>query len=554
MLGAVVDLDLLADALGTDDVRSAGRWRPLDDFLVAEDGRSAAVPACDSPTGRVRGTSVPAPARHAPRRRARRSAVVPNDPTPSAGSSRRTTSAPAPTPKVGSSRGWPATKRGASTPTSRRPSSTVARSSAHGPSTRSRARSSPRSQPHAVKRSTSPASTRRRAARSRSPRKRVALRHRPVRRAVAQGRAHPRVRGAVHGRAAHLRPGAQAPRSVRRTAADAGVAHRGVRHGAVPAGPPAATRSGGPSARSQSPSRRRTCGRSRMRASSSSSASRSSAIPGGWSSGAGPCRSTSSSTTRSGSPTSSTTSVRSSFWEGRCAGRARLLRASPARVRTCRRRRGRGDLRRTTSARVLLVQGRAGRRPRAADEGAPRAPVGRVLDGRGHRPRQPRTCGGAARATPTQESRSSTRASASSRTSTPRRLAHEMRVRKVEALLVGGRDAEALELVDELQRLPAGTIEERFVRGARPDARMAVVAQRRSRRRGGRDRPHPPARRAARHLAGGCAGAAGPSRDRAAGEACRTPTPTMSGQRRCLCKQASTPRLRSKSGADAAIA
>ena len=38
VLGAVVDLDLLADALGTDDVRSAGRWRPLDDFFVAEDG------------------------------------------------------------------------------------------------------------------------------------------------------------------------------------------------------------------------------------------------------------------------------------------------------------------------------------------------------------------------------------------------------------------------------------------------------------------------------------------------------------------------------------
>ena len=38
VLGAVIDLDLLADALGTDDVRSAGRWQPLDDFFVAEDG------------------------------------------------------------------------------------------------------------------------------------------------------------------------------------------------------------------------------------------------------------------------------------------------------------------------------------------------------------------------------------------------------------------------------------------------------------------------------------------------------------------------------------
>jgi tetratricopeptide (TPR) repeat protein len=42
-------------------------------------------------------------------------------------------------------------------------------------------------------------------------------------------------------------------------------------------------------------------------------------------------------------------------------------------------------------------------------------------------------------------------------------LAHEMRVRKVEALLAGGRDAEALELVDELRRLPTGTIDERML-------------------------------------------------------------------------------------------
>jgi tetratricopeptide (TPR) repeat protein len=42
-------------------------------------------------------------------------------------------------------------------------------------------------------------------------------------------------------------------------------------------------------------------------------------------------------------------------------------------------------------------------------------------------------------------------------------LAHEMRVRKVEALLGGGRDTEALDLVDELQRLPTGTIDERML-------------------------------------------------------------------------------------------
>ena len=45
----------------------------------------------------------------------------------------------------------------------------------------------------------------------------------------------------------------------------------------------------------------------------------------------------------------------------------------------------------------------------------------------------------------------------------PRGSRDEMRVRKVEALLAGGRDTEALELVDELQRLPTGTIDERML-------------------------------------------------------------------------------------------
>jgi class 3 adenylate cyclase/tetratricopeptide (TPR) repeat protein len=36
VLGAVVDMELLADALGNDDVRHIGRWASLDDFLAAE--------------------------------------------------------------------------------------------------------------------------------------------------------------------------------------------------------------------------------------------------------------------------------------------------------------------------------------------------------------------------------------------------------------------------------------------------------------------------------------------------------------------------------------
>jgi class 3 adenylate cyclase/tetratricopeptide (TPR) repeat protein len=38
VLGAVVDLDILGDALDNDDVRAAGYWRALEDFLVPEDG------------------------------------------------------------------------------------------------------------------------------------------------------------------------------------------------------------------------------------------------------------------------------------------------------------------------------------------------------------------------------------------------------------------------------------------------------------------------------------------------------------------------------------
>jgi class 3 adenylate cyclase/tetratricopeptide (TPR) repeat protein len=36
--GAIVDVDLLAEALDDDTVRSADRWRPLDDFVVADNG------------------------------------------------------------------------------------------------------------------------------------------------------------------------------------------------------------------------------------------------------------------------------------------------------------------------------------------------------------------------------------------------------------------------------------------------------------------------------------------------------------------------------------
>ena len=95
-------------------------------------------------------------------------------------------------------------------------------------------------------------------------------------------------------------------------------------------------------------------------------------------------------------------------------------------------------------------------------------------------------------------------------------VAHEMRVRRVEALLVGGRDAEALLLVDTLQRLPTGALEERFVAtldrmngwlslriGQIDDAAAAI---------GEIARPS----RAAPHVAGDRARVASPSGDRAA--------------------------------------
>ena len=129
-------------------------------------------------------------------------------------------------------------------------------------------------------------------------------------------------------------------------------------------------------------------------------------------------------------------------------------------------------------------------------------------------------------------------------------LAHEMRVRKVEALLAGGRDTEALELVDELQRLPTGTIDERMLVVLDRAARLAVVAHRRSRRRGCRARTRPQARRTTQHLAGGRARAKGPSRDRPPARHAGSRRRRRPRDRAPAPKAASTPRLPSKSRAD----
>ena len=58
VLGAVVDVDLLAEALEDDGIRDPIRWQPLEDFLVPDDTDDA-IPPRDPPRRRVRGVALP---------------------------------------------------------------------------------------------------------------------------------------------------------------------------------------------------------------------------------------------------------------------------------------------------------------------------------------------------------------------------------------------------------------------------------------------------------------------------------------------------------------
>ena len=131
-------------------------------------------------------------------------------------------------------------------------------------------------------------------------------------------------------------------------------------------------------------------------------------------------------------------------------------------------------------------------------------------------------------------------------------LAHEMRVRKVEALLAGGRDTEALELVDELQRLPTGTIDERMLVVLDPRTAGCCCAQAISPAR--RPRSNAPSG-APNHSTSGrrSRSRCGPEQRSPAGEARPEPTPTTTARPRSSHKAASTPRLPSKSRPDPAL-